>query len=259
LGVNHRLLGDLEVAGTYFLDSAALNQRAGNIYGALSSFEQSAELAGMRGQLHQAVEIQKRGLHIAHRWDNEAGKGRGAPVAASGLHLQIGTVLYQWNDLAGAAPHIQRAVELHELGEVWGRIHSYMMLAYLKQAERDFKTSYDLLNKVYAFWDNISISQANITGLPSLEKLGIILSRAQPDMAHLLTDAARRVETRGIQPDDEVDFSSPLGYRHESLYSDLARVLIELDRAIDAIPLLNRLLQAARSMGRHGDEMRYLR
>ena len=204
LGVNHRLLGDLDKASRLFEESAALNQQAGNIYAALASFEQSAELAGMRGQLHQAVEIQRRGLQVAKRWADEGGKGRGASVAASGLHLQLGTILYQWNDLAGAAPHIQRAIELHDLGEVWGRVHSYMMLAYLKQAEGDFEASYDLLCKVHAIQDTISVSQANITALPSLEKLGIILSRAHPDMAYLLTDAARRIETQGIQPEDQL-------------------------------------------------------
>jgi LuxR family maltose regulon positive regulatory protein len=35
-------------------------------------------------------------------------------------------------------------------------------------------------------------------------------------------------------------------------------VLIALDRADETLPLLERLLEAARSMGRHGDEIRYL-
>lgn len=258
LGVNHRLLGDLEVANRLFTEAASLNQQAGNIYAALASFEQSAELAALRGQLHQAIEIQQRGLQIAQSWADEGGRGLGASVAASGLYLQLGIILYQWNDLAGAAQHIQRAVELHELGEVWGRVHSYKMLAYIKQAEGDFKASYDLLGKVYAISDSISVHHANISALPSLEKLGIILSRAHPEMAHLLTDAARRIETQGIKPNDEIDYSSPEGYSHESKYSDLARVLIEQGRAGEALPLFKRLLEAARSMGRDGDEIHYL-
>ncbi|MCK5313813.1 MAG: tetratricopeptide repeat protein, partial [Anaerolineales bacterium] len=258
LGVNHRFLGNLDQARQLFSEAASLNQKAGNIYAALASLEQSADLAVISGQLHQAVEIYRRGLQMARRWADEGGEGRGALVAASGLHLGLGTVLYQWNDLAGAAPHIRRAVELDELGEVWGRMHAYRMLAYLKQAEGDYKTSNNLLGKACAIRDKITVSQANITALPNLEKLGIILSRTHPDMAYLLTDVARRVETQGLQPDDEVDFSSPAGYRHESKYSALARVLIAQGRADEALPLLERLLEASRSMGRQGDEIRYL-
>jgi LuxR family maltose regulon positive regulatory protein len=77
-------------------------------------------------------------------------------------------------------------------------------------------------------------------------------------MAYLLTDAARRIEEQGLQPDDYVDFSSPEGYRQELDYTDLARVLIEQGRADEALPLLDRLLSAAKSMGRQGDEIHFL-
>jgi LuxR family maltose regulon positive regulatory protein len=77
-------------------------------------------------------------------------------------------------------------------------------------------------------------------------------------MAHLLTDACRRVEKLGVNANDEVDFSSPAGYPREFDYSDLACLLIALDRAAEALPLLTRLLEAAITMERHGDEIRYL-
>jgi LuxR family maltose regulon positive regulatory protein len=84
-----------------------------------------------------------------------------------------------------------------------------------------------------------------------------MLGRSRPEMAHLLTDVAQRFETLRLRPDDETDFSSPVDYPHEVEYSDLARALIALDRAAEAQPLLERLLEGARSMGRQGDEIRY--
>ena len=258
LGVNHRLLGNLDKASQLFIESAALNQEAGNIYAALASFEQSAELAVMRGRLHQAVDIYRQGLQMARNWMDEGGKVRGSLVAAGGPHLGLGTVLYQVNDLAGAATHLQRGAELYELGELWGRIHSYRMLAYLKQAEGDYEASSDLLSKACAIRDNLIVRHSNTPAIPSMEQLGILLSRAHPDLAYRLKEAAQRVEALGIKPEDEVDFSSPAGYRHESEYSDLARVLIAQGRAGEALPLLERLLQAAQSMGRQGDAIRYL-
>jgi LuxR family maltose regulon positive regulatory protein len=77
-------------------------------------------------------------------------------------------------------------------------------------------------------------------------------------MAHLLTDAYRRVEKLGVHANDEVDFTSPTDYPRELMYSDLACLLIALDRAAEALPLLTRLLEAAITMERYGDEIRYL-
>ena len=65
LGVNHRLLGNLGEARQLFMEAARLNQKAGNIYAALASFEQLAKLAVIRGQLHQALEIYQSGLEVA--------------------------------------------------------------------------------------------------------------------------------------------------------------------------------------------------
>ena len=258
LGVNHRYLGDLDQARRLFINAATLNQKAGNIYAALASLEQLADLAMIQGQLHQAMEICGRGLELARKWSDEDGTNRGTLLAASGVHLGLGTILYQWNDLVGGEPHLLRALELHELGEVMGRIGSYRMLGYLKQAEGDYKTSYELLAKAWAIRENTSIHQSNTSSEPGLEQLSILLSRTHPDKAHLFTDTARRVETSGLNSDDVVDFSSPEGYARESEYSDLARALVALDRAGETLPLLERLLVAARSMGRHGDEIRYL-
>jgi LuxR family maltose regulon positive regulatory protein len=92
----------------------------------------------------------------------------------------------------------------------------------------------------------------------SLAKLGILLSRSGPEMAYLLMDASRRAEKLGVHADDEVDFSSSAGYPRELHYSDLAYLLIALNRAAEALPLLTRLLEAAIMMERHGDEIRYL-
>jgi LuxR family maltose regulon positive regulatory protein len=61
-----------------------------------------------------------------------------------------------------------------------------------------------------------------------------------------------------VHANDEVDFSSPAGYPRERMYTELAYLLIALDRAAEALPLLTRLLEAAITMERHGDETRYL-
>jgi LuxR family maltose regulon positive regulatory protein len=258
LGLNHRILGNLDQARQLFMEAAGINQKAGNYYAALASFEQLADLAVVRGLLHQAVDLSRSGLELAQNWKDSGGKPQRSPMAAVGLQLALGTVLYQLNDLAGAAAHIQHSADLFELGEHWGRMHSYTMLAYLKQAQGEFEASAELFRKACAVEDTLNVRRSFASDRPSLIKLRILLSRAGPEMAHLLTDAYRRFESVGVHANDEVDFCSPAGYPREHMYSDLACLLIALDRAAEALPLLTRLLEAAITMERHGDEIRYL-
>jgi ATP/maltotriose-dependent transcriptional regulator MalT len=126
LGVNHRLLGDLDQASQLFFEAATLNQRAGSFYGALASVEQAADVAKIQGQLHRAAELYRRGLKMVDRWSRQEGMIRSSLPAATGPHLGLGTVLYQWNDLE-AAPHLRRAYELGELERAWWRVHGYRM------------------------------------------------------------------------------------------------------------------------------------
>jgi len=258
LGFNHRLLGNLEKARQLFIEAAEINRKAGNFYAALASFEQLAKLAVVRGQLHQALDIYRSALKMAQNWMSEAGKPNGSLIAVAGPQLGLGTVLYQLNDLAGAEAHIQRSADLFELGELLGRMNSYRMLAYLRQAMGEFEASVELYSKACAIEDANIVQQSNLSDPPSLIQLGILLSRAGPDLAHLLTEAYGRVENRGAHANDEVDFTSPTGYPREFDYSDLACSLIAKGRAAEALPLLARLLEAATTMERHGDEIYYL-
>jgi LuxR family maltose regulon positive regulatory protein len=258
LGVNHRLLGNFGRARQLYIQAVELNQKAGNFYAALLSFEVLAELAVIGGQLHQALDLYRNGLKLAQNWKDTGDTSRGSLIAAAGSQLGLGTVLYQLNDLDGSAAHIQRSVDLFGLGDIWGKKDAYTMLAYLRQAQGEFEASAGFLSKVIAIKDTIIVRRSSTTELPSLTKLAILLSRARPDMAHLLTDAGQRMEKLGVNANDEVDFSSPAVYPREFDYSELACLLLAEDRAVEALPLLTRLLEAAITMERHGDEIRYL-
>ncbi len=261
LGVNRRLLGDLDRARQLFVEAATLNQQAGNIYAALSALEQLADLARIEGQLHKAVEIYQQGLQWAQIWSEQEGIGRGTLPATLGLHLGLGTVLYEWNDLVGAARHIQRAEALGELEGAWWRLHGYRMLAYLKQAGGDYEAASDLLHRASAIRDSVLVRQTNISAQPGLEQLRILLSRARPEMGHLLLEAAQRIESLGLEEPraaSRLDFASPAYYARESEYADLARLLVATGRSEEALSLIEALLEAAWSMGRQGDAIRFL-
>ena len=258
LAVNYRHTGELDRARELFAEATPLNQEAGNYYAALASKEQLGDMAMMQGQLHRAAEHYGRGLQMAQEWSAQDDKGAGPLLAEGGPRLGLGTVLYQWNDLTGAARHLQRAIELGEWGETWSRMHGFRLLAYLRQAEGDDTVAVDLLQRACAIRDTIGVRQQNVGTEPGLVQLCILLSRRKLEMAHLLSDLSERIEAEGLQPGDEVDFTSPTGYHRESEYADLARALVALDRAGEALPLLERLLSAAQTMDRWGDAIRYL-
>ena len=258
LGLNHRLRGNLDQARQLFLEAADLNQKAGNYFAALACFEQLADLAVIRGQLHQALELYRSGLKIAQNWKDTQGRPQSSLMAAAGPELALGTVLYQLNDLSGAEGHIRHSANLFELGEHWAKMHSYTMLAYLKQAQGEVEASAELFLRACVVEETIRVQRSNASDRLRLTQLAILLSRVRPDMADFLTDAYRRIENSGMHANDDVDFSSPDGYPRERMYTELACLLIALDWAADALPLLTRLLDAAVMMERQGDEIRYL-
>jgi LuxR family transcriptional regulator, maltose regulon positive regulatory protein len=258
LGLNHRLRGNLDQARQLFLEAANLNQKAGNYFAALACFEQLADLAVIRGQLHQALELYRSGLKIVQNWKDIRGKPLNSLMAAAGPQLALGTVLYQLNDLAGAAAHIQHSADLFELGEHWAKMHSYMMLAYLKQAQGEFETSTELFRKACAIEETLMDRRSTTSDRLRLTQLAILLSRVRPEVAYFLTDAYRRVESLGVHANDDVDFTSPSGYPRERIYTELACLLIASGRPAEVLPLLVRLLDAAVTMERQGDEIRYL-
>jgi LuxR family maltose regulon positive regulatory protein len=258
LALNHRLVGNFGKARQLFMEAAELNRTAGNYYAALLSFELLADLAVIEGQLHRAVELYRSGLKLAQNWKDTRGRPQQSLTAAAGPQLGLGRVLYQMNDLEASTAHIQHSADLFELGDIWGKKDAYAMLAYLKQAQGEFEASAELLSKVIAIKDTIVVRRSSTTDLPSLAKLAVLIRRARPETAYLLTDIRRLLEKRGVNVNDDVDCSSPAGYPSEFDYSELACLLIAEDRAAESLPLLKRLLEAAAKMERHGDEIRYL-
>ena len=171
-------------------------------------------------------------------------------------------MFYHWNDLEAAEPHLRRAVELGELEEAWWRQHCYRQLACLRLAQGDLETAYSLVRQASAIREDLGIHQSNISAHPSMEQLSILLSRTGPEMSHLLQDAVRQMESLGLNLDarqtQTLDFTEPAYYARESDYADLARVMVASGQAAEALPLLERLVEAAESMGRQGDAIRYL-
>ncbi len=93
------------------------------------------------GRLRQAAELFQQTIRSA-----------GDSPAAALAHLELGALLYEWNELAAATDHLQRGLELSQRGgnaEV--EIGGYRTLARLKQAQGDASASLKLLEQAHQY------------------------------------------------------------------------------------------------------------
>ena len=252
LADNYRISGDLTKARQLYTEAIALNQKADNIYAMLGAFWSLGDIAKTQGQLRRAVDIYKRGLQAAATWlaQNEQ---VGAPLLVTDdLHLRLGAVLYQLNDLTGSATHIQRAIELFELEETWDRLLGYKMMACLHQATGEYKAALDMLEKSSEIFEGLNFHKLYPYQDPILIDLHIILSREVPGMEYLLQEVEDWIITCLLKPDDVFKCAHEFEYRH------LSRGLVALGRADEALSLLKRLIDASKEGERKGDTIEYL-
>jgi LuxR family maltose regulon positive regulatory protein len=252
LADNYRICCDLTKARQFYTESIALNQKADNIFALLGAFWSLGDIAKTQGQLRRAVEIYKRGLQAAAKWLTQNEYESAPFLVTDDLHLRLGAVLYQLNDLTGSATHIQRAIELFELEENWDRLLSYKMMAYLHQATGEYKAALDMLVKSSEIYEILNFHKLYPYQDPMLIDLHIILSRAVPGMEYLLQEVEDWIKTCHLKPDDIFDYAHEYEYRH------LSRGLVALGRAGEAIPLLDRLVEASKAGERNGDTIEYL-
>lgn len=110
LGVAYAMRGEMQTAGEYLNEAAALGQATGNPYLALIAMGCLAETQAKQGFLHQAAETNRHALRVGAEW----GYG-GEPLSATSYaHISLAQILYQWNDLDEAIRHMTLGIQLRE-------------------------------------------------------------------------------------------------------------------------------------------------
>jgi LuxR family maltose regulon positive regulatory protein len=135
MGVAHWTSGHLAEAEQTLTEAAHAAQQSGNIYAGLTALCFLGTIQAAQGRLHRAAELYREAIRV----------GRGAPAIAY-AHIELGALLYEWNDLETAADHLQRGIELGQRGgHVEIRISGYRTLACFKQAQGDAPAALDAL------------------------------------------------------------------------------------------------------------------
>jgi LuxR family maltose regulon positive regulatory protein len=109
LGLAYMLRVDLKAAVAAFREVQSLGQASGNMISAVNCIGFLAAILIAQGRLRQAVDLCRHTIehHLEHYPE---------PLATLGhVHASLARALYEWNDLAAAAAHLEQAVVLGEL------------------------------------------------------------------------------------------------------------------------------------------------
>ena len=225
--------GDLAAARVKTAEGMENLQQGGYLSAAVGSAITLADIQIAQGCLNEAMATFERALGWVTAPD--------APYqwGAADMHVGLGALYYEHNDLQAAAQHLQTSESLGELAGMPQNPYRWCAaMARIREAEGDLKGALDLLERAESLYDgNFS---PNVRPVAS-RKVRLWIKQGR------LNEALGWVCAQGLSAEAE------LSYLREFDHITLARVLLALyqsdhtDRSIqEARGLLERLLKAAR-------------
>jgi LuxR family maltose regulon positive regulatory protein len=245
LGLAHWTNGDLDAASSLYAGALARIEKAGFRSDAIGVSLALADMRIAQGRLHDAMRTYERGLELA------ADQGGVTLRGAADMHVGISEILRQRDDLAGAARHLQQAMDLGEAnGLPQNPYRSRVAAAGIRQAQGDPEAALQLLVEA----DRLYATDYS----PEVRPVGALRARVWIANGRL-TEARSWARERGLSAADELD------YVREFEHLTLARLILaegardRSDARIgEAIGLLDRLLVAAEGGGRTGSVIEIL-
>jgi LuxR family maltose regulon positive regulatory protein len=232
-GRAYDIAADVRRAMGAYAEARDLSESIGNTHIMAVATGRLAELWALQGELHQAAETHRRVLSIpASRFQATDEESHHHSAVSAIAHVGLGGLLYEWNDLPGAALHFEEGMKL---AASWGHLEtlkgSYFGLARVRFAQGAREEALELLSQAEALARH-SNAPRSIAWLHAMQAR---FSLAQQNVAA----AIRWTQT------------SPLDPEHEPMrlftgeYTTLARVLTIQGRYEDALALLEGMLRTA--------------
>ncbi len=237
--------GDLEDAERALQDLARKGQEVGNPMTAVTALCYQARIQVRAGRLHRAGEILERALQLGT--DRE---GRRLPIASEAL-IGLGSLWREWNDLEAAEQHLLESIELAKRWSELASFDAYIPLVRIRAARGDIEGAREALE--------MARQLALRSDLTEVDDVVVDLLQAQFLVRQGQLEAATRwAEGRGLlkgaatgtgaEPGDGLDLVRERMQKYEHIV--LARLLIALERAAEALDLLEPLLIQAKERDR---------
>jgi len=142
LGVASMWRGELAAAKAAFAEAAALGELGGSQWIALAALEELSSLQARLGLLREMHRTSEQARQLSARLG-----GQRLPVAGMG-YVAMAEVLYEWNDLAGAALAATQGIDLLRGGvERLMLVRGYIALAQVYQAQGDHDAALDSIHR----------------------------------------------------------------------------------------------------------------
>ena len=174
IGVAQLQGGEIAAASRIFAEAATLAETKGGAYTALLALQDLGELQSRQGQLSQAIQTCQRAMRLVTRWG-------GPPMPAAGLaHISLGELLYERNDLAGAAQALAYGIDLLRGSiEQYVLAHGYVTLARVQLARGEAESAFATLQQGEAWFTQMQVTALGAGTLLALGKARLWLEQDQ--------------------------------------------------------------------------------
>ncbi len=247
LGMVHRDGGDVQAAHQAYSEAWTISEQTDHVLNAVLALQGLAQVEVLKGNLRPAHEIYLQALqYVAQRFG-----GRLLRVPATGvLHIYMGELLREWNDLEDAARHLLEGIEL---GKPFGAellVDGLVSLARVRLAQGDRDAAQDALQQA----EQHALRSKRVRSL-SLAAGCRIRFWLSPERSNLSAVARW---TQKYPPESLDHVEDEPDYLRQVEYLALARAFISLGNADQALQLLAGLRRAAEAAGRMGEVIEML-
>ena len=224
------MMGDIRAATQAYGEMARLGREAGHALSAVGASTSLAWFLHLQGDPREAIALCREAL-------DESVDARGSPIPLAGpVHVALGLIYYDLNELASTREHLVQGLELRKrLGPTTGALQAAFVLAWIRQLAGEEEAALATARAARQEAAQLNMAQANLL----VAALEADLQWKQGN----LEAVERWAETAGLSPAD------PPHFLRETEYFTYARFLIAKDRLAEVQTLLVHLERYARSSG----------